>query len=99
MARWIEGGCAFSPGISRSRAASTAARSSSKNAGRFIGWKMVRRGYVRRLRTFLGCRVKGHSGQLAAGFFEQDFHFTLGQFQVFLAVARKLHALFKQLHG
>src|ERR1700728_3474880 len=103
MARWIEGGCAFSAGISRSRAASTAARSSSKNVGGFIkGRKRLTQTLAARgspLRVFLGFRIEGFRGHLAAGFFKQNFHSAFGLFQMFLAVARELHAFLKQLHG
>src|ERR1700722_3888329 len=101
MARWIEEGCASSAGISRSSAASTAARSSSKNAGRFIGWKVAPGARQRcgRLGIFLGFGIEGFRRHLAAGFLEQNFHFALGLFQIFLAITRELHAFLEQLHG
>src|SRR5260370_33222515 len=101
MARWIERGSASWPGISRSRAASTAVRSSSKNAGRFIRWRVwpaARSGGVR-LGLFLGFGIEWLRGQLASGLLKQNFHFALGLFQVFLAIARELHALLEQFHG
>src|ERR1035437_4518947 len=101
MARWIEGGWASSSGISRSRAVSTAARSSSKNAGRFIRWR-VRRDALSgggRLRLFLGFGIEWLGSHLAADLLEQDFHFAFGLLQVFLAVSRELHAFFEQFHG
>src|ERR1700694_4416452 len=101
MARWMEGGCASSPGISRSSAASTAARSSSKNAGRFIRWRVgpdAPSGGAR-LGLFLGFGIKWLRGQLAAGLLEPNFPFALGLFQVFLAIAGELHAFLEKFHG
>src|SRR3974390_882037 len=100
MAVWIEGGCAFSAGISRARAASPAARSSSKKAGGFIGGRAApARARRRRLGIFLGFGIECLCRHFAAGLLEQNFHFAFGLFQVFLAVARELHAFFKQLHS
>ena len=52
-----------------------------------------------RLGFFLGFGIEGFRGHLAAGLLEQNFHFALGLLQVFLAIARELHAFFEQLHG
>src|ERR1700676_3295819 len=101
MARWMEGGGASSPGINRSSAASTAARSSSKNAGRFIGWRARPDAPAAgaRLVLFLGVGIERLRGQLAAGLLQQNFYFALGLFQVFLAIAGELHAFLEKFHG
>src|ERR1700675_2260513 len=97
----MEGGCASSPGIRRSRAASTAARSSSKNAGRIIRWRVcpaARFGRVR-LGLFLGLGIERLRDQYAAGLLEQKFHFAFGLFQMFLAIAGEFDAFLEQFHG
>ena len=55
--------------------------------------------YGMRLGFFLGFGIKRFRRHFAAGLFEQNFHFAFGLLQVFLAIARKLHAFFEQLHG
>ena len=52
-----------------------------------------------RLGIFLGFGIEGFRRHFAAGFLEQNFHFALGLLQIFLAIARELHAFFEQLHG
>src|ERR1700676_348988 len=101
IARWMEGGGASSPGISRSSASSTAARSSSKNAGSFIRWGVRPDAPCggARLGLFLGFGIERLRGQFAAGLLEQNFYFALGIFQMFLAVAGELHAFLKKFHG
>src|SRR6267378_3760508 len=79
----MEGGCASSPGIRRPRAASTAARSSSKNAGRFIEWRVrpVAPSGDIRLRLFLGFWIERFRYHLSARLLEQNFHFAFGFIQ------------------
>src|SRR6266853_4780342 len=48
---------------------------------------------------FLGFGIEWLRGQLAASLLKQNFHFALGLFQVFLAIARELHAFLEQFHG
>src|SRR6266403_3646724 len=97
----MEGGCASSPGIRRPRAASTAARSSSKNAGRIIEWRVrpVAPSGGIRLGLFLGFWIERFCYHLSARLLEQNFHFAFGLFQVFLAITRKLHAFLEQFHS
>src|ERR1700732_3700064 len=97
----MEGGCASSPGISCSSAASTAARSSSKNAGKFIRWRVCPAAHFGRVRLglFLGFGIERLRSQFAAGLLEQKFHFAFGLFQMFLAIARELDAFLEQFHG
>src|SRR5712691_9951448 len=96
----MEGGCAFSAGINRSRAASTAARSSSKNEGRFIGRRECPSAGTggEPLGLFLGFGFEGHSGYLAARLLEEKFDLSLRLFQVFLAFAGELYALLEEFH-
>src|SRR6266849_4889200 len=96
----MEGGCAFSAGINRSRAASTAARSSSKNDGRFIGRRVCPSAGTGRepLGFFLGFGFEWHSGYLAARLLEEKFDLSLRLFQVFLAFAGELYALLEEFH-
>src|SRR6266849_8004022 len=100
MALWMEGGCVVSSGSRRSSAASTAMRSSSKNAGSFIaaevGWAM-RVAPRSRLVLFFG--LEGLGDEFAIGFLQQDFHAPFRFFQLFLALAGKGHAFLKQFHG
>src|SRR6266403_908322 len=96
----MEAGCAVAAGSNRSRAASTITRPSSKNGGSFIaagnGPAAACRG-ASRFRLPLG--IEGLSGQLAIGFLQENFHATLGLFQLLLAFARECHSFFEQLHG
>src|SRR5260370_33653597 len=96
----MEEGCAVSAGSSRSRAASTARRSSSKNGGSFIAagnWRAAGCRGASRFGLPLGIEWLG--GKLAIGFLQEDFHSPLCLFQLFLALAGKGDALFEQLHG
>src|ERR1700676_2596574 len=95
----MEGGCASSAGSSRSRAASTAARSCSKNAGGFISWRVCPAFEVVRLGLLLASGIEWFRSQFAASFLQKNFHFSLGLFQMLLAIARELHAFLEQFHG
>src|SRR5216684_4557090 len=95
----MEPGCAVAAGSSRSRAASTITRPSSKNGGSFIAAGNGRAARYRgssRFRLPLG--IEGLSGQLAIGFLQENFHATLRLFQLLLAFARECHAFFEQFH-
>jgi len=48
---------------------------------------------------FLGFGIEWLRGQLAASLLKQNFHFALGLFQMFLAIARELHPFLEQFHG
>src|SRR5450631_3416389 len=92
-------GGTVSEGIKRSRCASTARRSSSKKSGSFIGsGKMLELSARDRSRVVLAFGFKRLCHHLAVCFFQQDFYFTFRLFQLFLALSRKAHAFFKQLH-
>src|SRR5216684_2781806 len=96
----IEEGCAVAAGRRRSRAASTAKRSSSKNGGSFIAarnCRAERSGSASRIS--LPLRIERLGGKLAIGFLEEDFHSPLCLFELFLTLAGKGDALFEQLHG
>src|SRR6266478_998797 len=100
MARWIEGGGRFSAGIKRSRVASTATRSSSKNCGSFIVTEGVRESQVAgksRFALVLGIERLGR--KFAVRFLKQNLHAPLGFLQLLLTLPRKRHAFFKELHG
>src|SRR5258708_11648639 len=100
MAVGTEAGCAVAAGSSRSRAASTVRRPSSKNEGSFIAagnWSAVRCRGASRFRLPLG--IKRLGGQLAIGFLQEDFYSPLRLFQLLLAFARECHAFFKELHS
>src|SRR5260370_4896277 len=100
MAVWIEEGCAVAAGRRRSRAASTATRSSSKNGGSFIATgnrRAARCGCASRFGLPLGIEWLG--GQLAIGFLEEDFHSTFCFLQLLLALTGKRDAFLEQLHG
>jgi hypothetical protein len=43
--------------------------------------------------------VKGFGGEFAIGFFEQDFHFAFGFFELLLAFAREFDTFFEKFHG
>src|SRR6266478_7721727 len=96
----MEEGGAVSAGRSRSRAASTVRRFSSKNGGSFIAagnWRAAGCRGASRFGLPLGIEWLG--GKLAIGFLQEDFHSPLGLFQLFLALAGECDALFEQLHG
>src|ERR1700674_525088 len=95
----MEDGCADSAGRSRSRAASTASRSSSKKAESFIA--AGNRGTegkpdAPRFAPPLGIERLG--GELPIGFLQEDFHAAFRLFQLLLAFARKRNAFFEELH-
>src|SRR5260221_10440578 len=95
----MEAGCAVAAGSNRSRAASTITRPSSKNGGSFIAAGNGRTAGCRGASLFrLPLGVEGLSGQLAIGFLQQNFHATLGLFQVPLPLARESHSFFEPLH-
>src|SRR6266446_4638791 len=95
----MEEGCAVSAGRSRSRAASTARRSSSKNGGSFIAAGNWRAAVCRGASRFgLPLGIERLGGKLAIGFLQEDFHAALGFFQLLLALAGERDALFEQLH-
>src|SRR6266436_2366701 len=100
MAWWMEAGRRDSCGRRRSRAASTARRSSSKKAGSFIaaevGWGMsvgARSSFV------LFFWLEGFGGQFSVGFLQQDFDAAFGFFELLLALAGKRDAFLEQFHG
>src|SRR5579883_2758629 len=91
MARWINGGRAFSGGRRRSSSASTSRWSCSKKAGSFIR--------ARRSALLFALRLKRLSGHFAACLAQQDFDASLGLLELLLAVPGELHAFFEKLHG
>src|SRR6476660_9625719 len=114
MAWWMDGGGAVSAGISRSRDASTATRSSSKKEGRFIveeigceGEKSGRTpigrlaflGGAVRSRLGLAFGIERLGGELAVGFFQKNFDTAFGFFELLLALAGKRDTFFEKLHG
>src|SRR5579859_445731 len=75
-------------------------RSSSKNTGTFIAAEVgcaIR--IARRSRFVLFFRLEGLGHQLSVGLLQQNLYAPFGFFQLLLALARKLHALFEQSHG
>src|SRR5216684_6912458 len=96
----MDDGGADSVGSSRSRAASTERRSSSKKAGSFIAAENSRtRDSAAASRFTLTFGIKRFSGKLAVGFLEKDFHAAFRLFQLFLAFARQGNAFLEKLHG
>src|SRR6266436_5300139 len=96
----MDGGGADSAGSSRSRAASTERRSSSKKAGSFIAAENSRiRDSAAASRFTLTFGIKRFSGKLAVGFLEKDFHAPFRLFQLFLTFARERHTFLEKLHG
>src|SRR6266404_3681648 len=96
----MDDGGADSTGISRSRAASTERRSSSKKAGSFIAAENSRTGDSAAASRFtFTFGIKRLGGKLAVGFLEQDFHATLRLFQLFLAFAGERHTFLEKFHG
>src|ERR1700687_3234642 len=95
----MEDGSVVSAGSSRSRAASTESRSSSKNAGSFIAPANQRSGSWRGVsRLALPPRIEGLSRQLAISLFEEDFHTAFRLFQLLMAFARQRHSFFEEFH-
>src|SRR5207249_7939640 len=95
----MEVGCATAAGMSRSRAASTVTRFSSKNGGSFIAggnWRAAGRQSASRFGLPLG--IERLCGKLAIGLLEEDFHASLRLFELFLTFTGECNALFKQLH-
>src|SRR3981189_886132 len=95
----MEKGCAVSAGRSRSRAASTDRRSSSKNGGSFIAagnWRAAGCPGASRFGLPLGIERLG--GKLAIGFLQEDFHSPLRFFQLLLTLTGERNAFFEQLH-
>src|SRR5258706_14014836 len=95
----MEEGCAVASGRSRSRAASTVRRSSSKNEGSFIAkenWRAAGGGSSSRFTLPLG--IEGLGRQPAIRFLQEDFDSTLRFLQLLLALAGNRDALFEQLH-
>src|SRR5450755_1783664 len=94
----MEGGSIDSGGRNSSKAASTAWRSASKKSGRIIaGAPEDGRRCVSGLILAFGLKRLGR--QFAVGFFKQNLDFAFRFFELFLALARKLHAFLEQLHG
>src|ERR1700674_901471 len=95
----MEDGCEDSAGRSRSRAASTDRRSSSKNGGSFIAagnWRAAGCPGASRFGLPLGIERLG--GKLAIGFLQEDFHSPFRLFQLLLTLAGERDAFFEQLH-
>src|SRR5260370_34175718 len=95
----MEEGCAVSAGSSRSRAASTARRSSSKNGGSFIAagnWRAAGCRGASRFGLRLGIERLG--GKRAIGFLQRDFPSPPRFFQLVLTLTRERHAFFAQLY-
>src|SRR5712664_3298367 len=96
----MDDGGADSEGSSRSMAASTERRSSSKKAGSFIAaenWRIGDSAPASRFTLTFG--IKRFSAKLAVSFFEKDFHAAFRLFQLFLAFARERHTFLEKLHG
>src|SRR5438046_10249189 len=94
----MEEGGAVSAGRRRSRAASTASRSSSKNGGSFIAAGNRGPAGCRGASRFgLPLRVERLCGKLAIGSLQEDFHSPLGLFQLLLAFASERDALLARL--
>src|ERR1700682_1474758 len=95
----MEEGCEDSAGRSRSRAASTDRRSSSKNGGSFIAagnWRAAGSPGASRFGLRLGIERLG--GKLAIGFLQEDFHSPLCLFQLLLTLTGERDAFFEYLH-
>src|SRR5205085_2231034 len=96
----METGCAVSGGSSRSSAASTASRSSSKKGESFIvGWNPLGQVACHASRFALPLWIERFCAQLAVRLFQKDLDAALGFFELFLAFARKRHAFLEELHG
>src|SRR5215831_16673096 len=94
----MEEGCADSAGSSRSKAASTASRSSSKKGESFIVKRKERLAGRTASRFALPLRIERLGRKLSVSFLEEDFHPPFRLFELFLAFPRERDALFKQLH-
>src|SRR5260370_35641366 len=95
----MEDGCAVSGGSSRSRAASTVRRSSSKNVGSFISAGNCRaRGCRGTSRFSLPLGIERLGGKLALGFLQENFHPAPRLFQLFLTLTGERDALFENFH-
>src|SRR5579871_4142980 len=93
----MEAGVVVSAGRSFCKAASTACKSSSKNAGSFIvRWMAMPK--FRGASGFVAFGIERLGGELAVGFFQQDFDFSFGFFELLLALARKGDAFFEEFH-
>src|SRR5216684_585509 len=95
----MEEGRAVANGRSRSRAASTVRRSSSKNGGSFIAkgnWRAGGDGSSSRFALPLG--IEGLGRKLAIRLFQEDFHSPLRLLQLLLALTGERDALFEQFH-
>src|SRR6267378_1176258 len=95
----MEEGCKDSAGKSRSRAASTDRRSSSKNGGSFIAagnWRAA--GYRGTSRFGLPLGIERLGDKLAIGFLKKDFHPSLRLFQLLLTLTGERDPFFEQLH-
>src|SRR5258708_26096842 len=95
----MEEGWEDSAGRSRSRAALTDRRSSSKNGGSFIAagnWRAAGCPGASRFGLPLGIERLG--GKLAIGFLQEDFHSPLRLFQLLLTLTGERDAFFQQLH-
>src|SRR6202171_262543 len=99
MAVWMDTGSVVSAGSKRSSAASTASRFCSKKSGRFIARALKKAGGYAISRFVLGFGFERLGRELSVGLLQQNFNTPFGFFQLFLALARKSHALFKELHG
>src|SRR5882762_3501536 len=96
----MEDGGADSEGSSRSMAASTERRSSSKKAGSFIAAENSRVGDSAAASRFtLTFRIKRLRRKLAVGFLEEDFYAAFRLFQLLLAFSRECHTFLEELHG
>src|SRR5712692_3716158 len=99
MAVWIDEGWADSAGRRRSRAASTARRSSSKKGESFIArGKRLPYGSHEESRFCLSLRVESLGGEFAIRFFEKNFDAAFCLFELFLAFAGERHAFFEESH-
>src|SRR5260370_28537313 len=63
------------------------------SVGGFAGHASARLGF------FLAFGIEWYRGQFAAGFLQKDLHFSFGLFEVFLAIARELHAFLEKFHS
>ena len=98
MARWIEGRLRVFHRAAAGQGRRPPRRGLFlKNAGRLVRWRTVRsarsRPGIRLVRPSSGSKASAAISPPA--FFEQNFHFALGLLEIFLAVARKLHAFFQ----
>ncbi len=100
IAVWMDEGWADSAGRRRSRAASTARRSSSKKGESFIvRGKRLPYGSWEESRFGLPFGFEGLGNEFAIRFFEENFDAAFRLFELFLAFAGERHAFFEELHG